>query len=48
MQLPVAADLLRNAENFNIAFGNVMSMNAAGSETNDDNNMTIPRDNISM
>ena len=41
MQLPVAEDLLRNAENFTIAFGNVI--NATGSE-----NHSIVRNNISM
>ena len=48
MELPVAEDLLRNAENFNIAFGNVVHMNYAnGSEESSEYNMTIQRDNIS-
>ena len=44
MQLPVAEDLLRNAENFNIAFGNVMHINSSDSAYN----ITIKGDNISM
>ena len=48
MELPVAEDLLRNAENFNIAFGNVVHMNYANnSEESNEYNMTIQRDNIS-
>ena len=48
MELPVAEDLLRNAENFNIAFGNVVHMNYANnSEESSEYNMTIQRDNIS-
>ena len=50
MQLPIAEDLLRNAETFNIAFGNVihMHMSVAYSANNaSEYNMTIQRDNIS-
>ena len=48
MELPVAEDLLRNTENFNIAFGNVVHMNYANnSEEIDEYNITIQRDNIS-
>ena len=48
MELPVAEDLLRNTENFNIAFGNVVHMNYANnSEESSEYNMTIQRDNIS-
>ena len=44
----MAEDLLRNAENFNIAFGNVVLMNYANnSEESSEYNMTIQRDNIS-
>ena len=48
MELPVAEDLLRNTENFNIAFGNVVHMNYANnSEESSEYNMMIQRDNIS-
>ena len=48
MELPVAEDLLRNAENFNIAFGNVVHMNYANNSVESNvYNMTIQRDNIS-
>ena len=44
----MAEDLLRNTENFNIAFGNVVHMNYANnSEESSEYNMTIQRDNIS-
>ena len=45
----MAEDLLRNAENFNIAFGNVVHMNyASDSKESNEYNMTIQRDNISI
>ena len=45
----MAEDLLRNAENFNIAFGNVVNMNYANNSGESNvYNMTIQRDNISM
>ena len=44
MQLPVAEDLLRNTENFNIAFGNFMRINSPDSAYNEN----ISRPNISM
>ena len=44
MQLPVAEDLLRTAEDFIIAFGNVT--NATSSENPE--NYSIERNNISM
>ena len=44
----MAQDLLRNAENFNIAYGNVVHMNYANSsEESNEYNMTIQRENIS-
>ena len=45
MLLNVAEDLLRNTENFNVAFGDVMSMNSTFMEKD---GITIQRDNISM
>ena len=44
----MAEDLLRNAENFNIAFGNVVHMNYANNSVeSNEYNMIIQRDNIS-
>lgn len=46
MQLPVAEDLLKNTEDFNTAFGNVIHMNATSLDSK--YNMTVQRENISM
>ena len=46
MQLPVAEDLLRNAEKFIITFGNVI--NATSSENSDNYSVSVKRNNISM
>ena len=50
MQLPAAENLLKNTEDFNIALGNVMHLNANSLEgsTDSEYNITIQRENISM